>query len=100
MATQDPTQAAGVMEASTGTMRPLTARHFLGWLLALLKAHHPMTQLRKMRDLERRIRRLTAGRDALIRQALGSGHSERQVATAAGLTQGRIHQIKVEEAVR
>jgi CRP-like cAMP-binding protein len=88
--------AGGHHTAWTRALHPLTAVHFLRWLLRLLEASNPMVQLRKMRDLERRIRRLTAGRDALICQALASGHSERQVGAAAGLGQARIHEIKVE----
>lgn len=59
---------------------------------------NPMAQLRKMRDLERRIRSLMAGRDALICEALRSGYSQRQVAIATGLSQTRVAGIKAEEA--
>lgn len=74
-------------------MRPLTRVHFIRWLIDFLEARHPMVQLRKMRDLERRIRRLTAGRNRLIREAVALGHSERQIAEAAGVSHGRVNQI-------
>lgn len=53
-----------------------------------------MAQLRRMRNLRNRVERLTAGRDALIREALTEGRTERQVAIAAGLSQARIWDIK------
>lgn len=79
--------------ATIGAMRPLAALHFLRWLIEFLKTHNPMAQLRKMRDLQRRVNRLTAGRDTLIRGAAEMGSSERQIAEAAGISHGRVHQI-------
>jgi hypothetical protein len=58
-----------------------------------MEATNPMAQLRRTRDLERRLRHLSAGRDVLICQALASGRSQRQVAEAAGLSQPRVHEI-------
>jgi hypothetical protein len=65
---------------------------------ALMAPENPMVQLRKMRDLEQRIRSLTAGRDALICEALRSGYSQGQVAIASGVSQTRVAEIKAEEA--
>jgi transcriptional regulator with XRE-family HTH domain len=74
-------------------MRPLTLRHFIAWLIESLE-HAPMAQLRKMRDLERRVRSLVAGRNTQILAAIELGYSQRQIAVAAGISQGRVNQIK------
>ncbi len=78
-------------------MRPLTLRHFIGWLIEMLE-HNPMAQLRRMRDLERRVRSLVAGRNAQILAAIELGYSEHQIALAAGLSQSRVHEIKKGES--
>jgi len=54
----------------------------------------PMAQLRRMRDLERRVRSLVAGRNAQILAAIELGYSERQIAVAAGVSKSRVHEIK------
>lgn len=56
----------------------------------------PLAQLRKLRDLRQQVDQLTADRNELIREAL-QDHSEREVATAAGLHPSRINQIRHEE---
>jgi hypothetical protein len=61
---------------------------------AAQRDQNPLAELRRLRDLEARLRRLKPQRDWLIRQALTQGVSERKIAVASGLTPGRIHQIK------
>lgn len=62
-----------------------------------MAGENPLPQLRYLRDQIRRIdsqrEDLTEGRDLLIRQAAELGLSERQIAEAAGISHGRIHQI-------
>jgi hypothetical protein len=53
----------------------------------------PLARLRAIRDAKRRAEALGVQRDALIRQAIEEGHSERKVALAAGLSPGRVNQI-------
>jgi hypothetical protein len=54
-----------------------------------------MAELRKLRDLQVRLRRLSLNRDTLIREAIDQGRTQRQIAIAAGLSQPQIHKIKV-----
>ena len=86
------TTASGHVKPGMGAMRPLTLRHFIGWLIELLE-HNPMSQLRRMRDLERRVRSLVAGRDELIRHASQMGYSRRHVAAASGISPSQVQRI-------
>jgi len=53
-----------------------------------------LSQLRAIRDAQRRAKALLSRRDELIRLAVTEeGHSERLVAEAAGLSPGRVNQI-------
>lgn len=58
-----------------------------------MSAQNPLPRLREIRDQRHAAAALVPERDRLIREALRQGKSERQVAAAAGLTPGRIHQI-------
>lgn len=53
----------------------------------------PLQRLREIRDAQKRARDLIAERDHLIRQAAADELPFRQIAIAAGLTPGRVHQI-------
>jgi hypothetical protein len=53
-----------------------------------------LTRLREIRDIQRKAKALNPERNRLIRGVLSEGRvSERQVASAAGLSPGRIDQI-------
>lgn len=54
---------------------------------------NPLPRLREIRDLQRAAAALTPERDKLIRTAVREGRSEKEVATAAGLSQARISQL-------
>lgn len=58
------------------------------------KAKKPMPRLRQIREQKRRADALNPERNQLVHDALEEGFSERQVARAAGLSPGRINQIK------
>ncbi len=62
-----------------------------------MAGENPLPQLRKIRDEIRRTDQLIADRDRLIREAVGLGHSQRQIAEAAGLSQSRVHQIVISD---
>lgn len=53
----------------------------------------PMSQLRNLRDLQRRVERLIGGRDELIRKAAAAGFTQQQIANAAGLSQSRVQEV-------
>jgi DNA-binding NarL/FixJ family response regulator len=57
----------------------------------------PLPQLRKIRDEIRRAKRLNPKRDLLILEAIEQGHTQQQVAKAAGLSQARVHQIVIRD---
>jgi len=57
-------------------------------------AKKPMPRLRQIREQKRRAEALNPERDVRIMEALEEGFTERQVAVAAGLSPGRISQIK------
>jgi hypothetical protein len=54
---------------------------------------NPLPRLREIRDAQKAAQKLMGERNRLIRQALAQGTPERQVAAAAGLSPGRVHQI-------
>lgn len=53
----------------------------------------PLPRLRKIRDEIRRTRKLMEDRDRLIREAVALGHSQQQIANAAGLSQSRVQEV-------
>jgi len=53
-----------------------------------------MPRLRQIREQKRRAQALDPERNDLVQSALEEGFTERQVAAAAGLSPGRISQIK------
>jgi DNA-directed RNA polymerase specialized sigma24 family protein len=57
----------------------------------------PLPRLRTIRDEIRRIERLHPRRNRLIREAAEQGHTQQQIAKAAGLSQARIHQIVIRD---
>jgi DNA-directed RNA polymerase specialized sigma subunit len=56
---------------------------------------NPLPQLRAIRDQIRRTEELYPERDRLIRLAVEQGHSQQQIANAAGLSQARVNQIVI-----
>lgn len=80
-------------------MRPVTLRHFIEWLIKLLEPN-PMAHLRKMRDLERRVRSLMAGRNAQILAAIELGYSQRQVAVASGVSKTRVGELAAGDQIK
>jgi DNA-directed RNA polymerase specialized sigma24 family protein len=59
-----------------------------------------LSTLREMRDLrqhvEERLAALSRTRDSLVREASGSGFTQQQIATAAGLSQSRVQEVIVQ----
>lgn len=62
-----------------------------------MAGENPLPQLRQLRDEIRRIKKLHPQRDRLIREAVEQGHTQQQVAKAAGLSQARVHQIVISD---
>lgn len=62
-----------------------------------MAGQNPLPQLRQIRDEIRRIEGLHPTRNRLIREAVEQGHTQQQVAKAAGLSQARIHQIIIND---
>lgn len=62
-----------------------------------MAGENPLPQLRKIRDEIRRTRKLHTKRDRLICEAVEQGHTQQQVAKAAGLSQARVHQIVIRD---
>jgi hypothetical protein len=58
---------------------------------------NPLPQLRHIRDEIRRTEKLHPKRNRLIREAAEQGHTQQQIAKAAGLSQARIHQIVISD---
>ncbi len=63
----------------------------------LFAGESPLMRLRQIRDMLTRVEPLILERNRLILQAIERGYSERKIAPAAGLSQGRVHQIKAED---
>ena len=53
----------------------------------------PLSRLREIRDEEHRVAELRLERDELIREAVGLGYTEGQIAKAIGKSPARISQI-------
>lgn len=62
-----------------------------------MAGQNPLPQLRQIRDEIRRIEKLHPKRNRLIREAAEQGHTQQQIARAAGLSQARIHQIVISD---
>ncbi len=62
-----------------------------------MAGENPLPQLRSIRDQIRRTKKLRPKRDRLIREAAEQGFTQQQIADAAGLSQGRVHQIVISD---
>lgn len=62
-----------------------------------MAGENPLPQLRQIRDELRRIEKLHPRRNRLIREAAEQGHTQQQIAKAAGLSQARVHQIVISD---
>jgi transcriptional regulator with XRE-family HTH domain len=58
---------------------------------------NPLPQLRAIREQIRRTEQLYPKRDRLIREAAELGFTQEQIASAAGLSQPRVHQILISD---